>query len=498
MAVRTGGTPVDSSIWQRAAAAVSTAARAVGDWFGPGQPTQPVAPPEVKGRALDFPFAFNVGNWVPRSEQGENTIDFPTLRQMADPPSGGHDLLRLAIETRKDQMAAQKWAVKARSGEDGGDLARAIERLLRKPDGFHTFAQWQRMVLEDMLVIDAATVYFAPTGRGYLLPEVIDGGTIKVLLNEDGRRPLPPEFAYQQTLKGLPAVDYTADELLQLPRNLRSHRVYGMSPVEQVAGIVNIAINRQMSQLEYYTAGSVPDVVIGTPESWNAQQIADFQQYWDSILSGNTEERRRARFIPHGVTPTVLKADSLKDMYDEWLARVICYAFSLPPSALVKETNRATAETAKEAAQEEGLEPIKAWFKDLMDEVLARCFGADDLEWSWVDEEIADPTMKAEVMATALGKGGGKPWMTIDEVRDAYGLAPMTPEQAAQLAPPAPLALPPGQTPPPGNAPPPPGRGPADTGAPAQDGDAGGGGAPPQQKAAAVPARRSLRPPRGL
>jgi hypothetical protein len=35
----------------------------------------------------------------------------------------------------------------------------------------------------------------------------------------------------------------------------------------------------------------------------------------------------------------------LKDQYDEWLARIICYAFSVPVSPLVSRVNRATSET---------------------------------------------------------------------------------------------------------------------------------------------------------
>jgi hypothetical protein len=57
----------------------------------------------------------------------------------------------------------------------------------------------------------------------------------------------------------------------------------------------------------------------------------------------------------------------LKDEFDEWLARIICYCFSLSPQALIKQMNRATAETAKQTAQEEGLEPLKLWFKDTVD-----------------------------------------------------------------------------------------------------------------------------------
>ena len=49
----------------------------------------------------------------------------------------------------------------------------------------------------------------------------------------------------------------------------------------------------------------------------------------------------------------------LKDMYDEWLARVICYAFSAPASPFVSQVNRATSETMRLQATQEGLIPRK-------------------------------------------------------------------------------------------------------------------------------------------
>jgi hypothetical protein len=38
------------------------------------------------------------------------------------------------------------------------------------------------------------------------------------------------------------------------------------------------------------------------------------------------------------------RREALKDDFDEWLARVICFAFSLPPTAFTKQVNRNTAE----------------------------------------------------------------------------------------------------------------------------------------------------------
>ncbi len=40
--------------------------------------------------------------------------------------------------------------------------------------------------------------------------------------------------AYQQALKGLQAANYSAHDIIYRPRNVRAHRVYGYSPVQQV------------------------------------------------------------------------------------------------------------------------------------------------------------------------------------------------------------------------------------------------------------------------
>ena len=66
------------------------------DWFGPLDPLKPIAPPDVAGRRFDFPPGYNL-SLRPR---GYEPIGFAELRGFAD----AYDLLRLVIETRKDQM----------------------------------------------------------------------------------------------------------------------------------------------------------------------------------------------------------------------------------------------------------------------------------------------------------------------------------------------------------------------------------------------------------
>lgn len=410
-------TPIEPGIVARVAAGVRYALTGKApDWFGPGQPMQPMAQEEAQGRAFDFPYSYNT-RYRPRD--GE-PVTFEQLRGLAD----NCDVLRLVIETRKDQIEKMPWRIKTRVEDDAENDPRcdAIMDFLRFPDREHTWTQWLRMVLEDMFVIDAPAIYVRPTKGGQLYAlEQIDGATIKRVLSADGRTPIAPDPAYQQIIKGVPAVDYSAEELLYLPRNPRIHKIYGFSPVEQVIMTVNMALRRQVHQLQYYTEGNIPEALATVPATWNPDQIRQYQMWWDELVEGDTASRRHLKFIPDGTKYIPTKESVLKDEFDEWLARVVCFAFSIAPTPFVKQMNRATAETAQEAALQEGLAPIQKWIKGLMDIIIARCFQAPDLEFSWEEEESISPDIQATINDRKVRNGT----LTINEARAKDGMDPI-------------------------------------------------------------------------
>ena len=372
-------------------------------WFGPGQPLRPVAP-DVAGRRWDFPVAMNIRI---RPREGE-LISFEQMIGL----SYAYDLLRTVIETRKDQIVKVEWGIDPKDNKKKhDDRCDELENFLLFPDQEHTWQQWIRQLVEDMLVIDAATVYPRMTRGGLarrqagkeLQPgdifslDCMDGATIKRVIDGSGRTPLPPDVAYQQILHGVPAVDYTRDELIYQPRNLTTRRVYGYSPVEQIIVTVNIALRRQIYQLNYYKEGNVPEAIIGVPDGWSVEQIASFQEWWDNIHEGDLAQRRHARFVPGGMKYQAIKPEGLKDEMDEWLARVICYAFNVPPTPFVKQMNRATAQTVHTAALQEGLVPLLAWVKDMMNFIIWKYWGYTDLEFVWKMEEDTDPLTMAGI-----------------------------------------------------------------------------------------------------
>jgi SPP1 gp7 family putative phage head morphogenesis protein len=162
--------------------------------------------------------------------------------------------------------------------------------------------------------------------------------------------------------------------------------------------------------------------------------VAQFKEWWDSMLAGNTGNRRGTMFVPDGATPQDTKEKALKDEYDEWLARVICFAFSISPTPFVKQQNRATADNATSQALTEGLAPIQQWVKGLLDYIIAKHFKAPDLEFQWKEEEAIDPLEAAQISQIYVAAKVLHP----DEVRADLGREPMTEEQKADLNPPTP------------------------------------------------------------
>jgi HK97 family phage portal protein len=242
-----------------------------------------------------------------------------------------------------------------------------------------------------------------------------------VLIDDTGRRPQSPAPAYEQIIHGRPWRLLTTDQLLYLPRNKRPHKAYGFGPCEQIVMTINIGLRRQVMQLQHFTEGNVPPGLVNAPDGGNTEQIRQFQEWFDSILAGNTGTRTRLIWAPTGAKYQPFKEAPYKDEFDEWLARIVCYAFSLPPTAFTPQVNRATAQSAQETALEEGLAPLARWVKRLVDGVIQDRMGHTDLEFVWSDVRSTDPKDQASILDIYVKDG----IFTLNEARDTLGLAPV-------------------------------------------------------------------------
>jgi hypothetical protein len=418
------------------------------EFFGPAQPMYPVAPEGTQTRQFDYPYSWNL-LYRPRSEQPGPS--FEQLRMVAQ----AYDLVRSCVETRKDQIAKFPYDFRAikKPGESKREQAKRtagstdipkLKELFECPDGQNDFQGWIRMLMEDVLVIDAMAIEVIKeystdvpetqekfkfgkekTLRRQQTGKVVrlfptDGATIKPLMTATGRRPLPPDPGYQQNVKGMPALNLSMDDLVYRPRNPRTNSGYGYSPVEQALMAINIGLRREVSQLSYYTSGNVPEALIAAPETWGVEEIRKMQAYFDS-LEGDLQARRRVRWIPDTKSITMTKEAMLKDEFDEWLARIICFIFSLPPTPFVKQMNRAVATQVQQTALQEGLIPTLAWLAGVFNWIIHRHLGIKDVEFAWKDEEEPDKLKQAQIdkIYASYGKE------SVDDQRERDGQDPI-------------------------------------------------------------------------
>jgi SPP1 gp7 family putative phage head morphogenesis protein len=390
-------------------------------WFGPLNPLPAQAPEEVRGRQFDFPVGANL-NYKPRNTE---PLNFDQLKKLAR-----HPIVAMLIQRQKDLVSAQDWQIKPRlANEDDKIDDPAVQTLtdfFRFPDQEHDWCQWIGAVLDQMLVIDAVSVYNYPTRNGgvYAL-QLLDGATIKPLINLSGRRPLPPDAAYQQILKGLPAIDYTTDELIYFPQVYRADRFYGYSRVEQAADLVNMAISRLKSQQGYFDFGNVGDGYFSAPDDWTPDQILGLEAKWNSYMqSTNPGVRHAPPFVPAGTEWHPTKVDVLADEFDEFIIRLLCFPFGVAPTPFMKQMGlgQGSAKTDHEAAEEGGIAPMLQYVERLMSLIIAKWFGRPDLEFSFVDNREFDPKTAAEIDDINLKNGSA----TINEVRDRRGVKPLT------------------------------------------------------------------------
>jgi hypothetical protein len=423
------------------------------DWMGPNQPQPAIAPQGTMPRTWDYPFGYNL-YFYPRGESSYQP-GFEALRLLAL-----YDIVRLCIETRKQQILEmpQAWRIARETGESDSDYKkrtkgkqtsderiRALNTFFKNPDKDprHSFLSWMNMVVEEILVTDALSIWPVMGDDGSTISyRLIDGCTIKPLIDPQGWTPAPPNAAYSQIIKGSPSIQLTAGlcskcavgrpcgkcvPLVYRPFNVTVNSITGFSPVQQIMRTIVIGMNRMTSQASLYTEGNVPECLISLADQFQVDQIKQFQGLFDQV-AGDIGLKRRVRFIPEVKSITQTKDPMIKDDRDDWLARVCCYALSVAPNALVKQMNRASSQQIQQSAIEEGKLPTLGRISELLTYMIhvygVGDYSGDDLadiEHAYDTSAQSDPNVQSQINDRDLRNGS----KCINEVRDATGQEPV-------------------------------------------------------------------------
>jgi len=328
-----GGRKIDLANWTRPTPLNQP--QAAGS-MGPGEPLLP-AEAEEAPRLFEYQSGINLV-MMPRS--GFGMAPFSVLRALSESSKE----IRLNIELIKRTVRGLKWGIVPSKEKDplAAQYEAEIDRLeewLETPDRVNDFDQWVGQLVEELLVTDAVTIWQERSRGGEVTAlELVDGTTIRPVLDFRGRVATPPMPAYIQVLHGMPTSWFTREQLIYSPLNSSTHSPYGTSPIEFILLVVNLALRRDAFQVGYYTSGNVPEALVGAPSDWTKDQVDTWQRYWDAMVAGNVDAQRRMHFIPleggRGSMPVYeFKRDDPNQVErDKWLMQVACWAFGNSPS----------------------------------------------------------------------------------------------------------------------------------------------------------------------
>jgi hypothetical protein len=438
--------------------------------FGPGNPIIPGAINPInpatgrpEPRRYEYQVAQNI-NIVPT-----RLVPFSTLRDAAD----SIDILRRCIEVTKSKMNGLDFdivlgadASEKIAAESGGDHVRAMAKARQKytdeinrlrtfwenPDkaNGYTWQDWINIAIEDILVIDALAVYPQPTVGGDLYGfQILDGSTIKPLIDDRGMRPMSPNAAFQQILYGFPRSEFaateedpkadgefTSDQLAYMVRNRRSTTVYGFSPVERALPLADIYLRRQQWIRAEYTDGVMPELMFTTDEDWgtNHDLLLAYERILNDDLAGQTEQRKRARLLPKGLTPIVNEGygEKFKDTLDDYLVTSICGHFGVQPAEIGFSPKSGLGGAGFSEGQAEngealGIGPLANWISKQLTNLSYTYLGMPrELEFKLMTSQRMDTeenARKNQIEVTSAGK-------SVNERRSELGLPLLDTPQA--------------------------------------------------------------------
>ena len=428
--------------------------------FAPGRPLLPalINTPRDDGRAAprrsEFPVAWNL------QVTEQRVVPFRLLRDIAD----GSDIVRKCVEVVKSSLAGLDWDIAlspdaterimsepttvghtAATREARKSLMPDIIRardFWKMPDRINglAFPEWVAMAVEEMLVIDALTIYPNRTldNKSLHSLEILDGATIKPLLDYRGGRPVPPYPAYQQILWGFPRGEFTAsadsdgeftaDDIIYCPRTRRPFTPYGFSAVERALPMIDIYMKRLQWLRTEFTDGITPAVFMETDATYggNPELLKAYERVFNDDLAGKTEQRHRARMLPEGMHPLFPPGmdQKYKPDYDEYIVKQICGHFGIMPTQIGFSPKGglggAGVQKGESANQEMfSMKPMIMWLTDLLNQLSYRFLNMPrDLTFIFNFENTALEESAAKRRMEQLQSGQ----MTINESRAELGL----------------------------------------------------------------------------
>lgn len=313
-------------------------------YLGPGRPLNPVLGYSGRPRATDYPMSVNIAT---QGRAAWGRPSYEVLKKIID----AYDVARMCVNHKIDELRSMEPMFLPADGvKDDVDDEIAVARLvLAKPDRELPFESWLSKWLENAVKYDSAPLYRRRNYGGDVIAlEVVDGKTFHPYIDENGRRPEPPDPAYYQTIHGMVAQWLTTDDAVFEPFRPQEDSPYGMAPIESILLTANTDLRFQWHFLQMFTDGSVPAGFMELPPDISSpDQVAEWQDYWDAMVMGDQAKLAQLIAVPNGTKLTQFKPNTFDKTFPQYLMTRTCAAFGVVPQdlGLIEDVNRANGET---------------------------------------------------------------------------------------------------------------------------------------------------------
>lgn len=367
----------------------------------------------------------------------QSNISFQILREF----STSYEVARACINARKRQITGLDWEIvpldegkssfetKQNAVKYADDITLVRNFFLGMGGPNVRFRNLLDMIIEDLLVLDAVALLRHKTKGGdlmYLTP--IDAATIKLVVDDFGNTPLPPDPAYKQVIRGAITDELTTDQMIYDMMNPRSSTPYGLAPLESLIIVVSSALRGNLFNLNYLTDGNIPEGIMSMPQDWSPQQIKEFQEVWDAYIAGDARAGSRLRFTPGGpgvgYTATKKRDEMAFGEFQQWLMLCTCAMFDIQPQTIgftLHHSTKANASEQGDIQTKRGILPLTNFLRETFRDVIQKELGFPHLDFDFRGMEDRDALQEAQAHQVEIFTG----LRTIDEIRKDEGWDPI-------------------------------------------------------------------------
>lgn len=355
--------------------------------FSPGIPLAPQPNLNPSGLPIQWKFVPAINTFPPDRSMGNPDIpSFQQLRNLAKLYSG----VTLCERAWADMVPRMKLKIelKPEYANDGADIkdyqkeVAYFQSWFESPDKQHDLHSWIRVALREQTQIDELYIYRRKKrGGGLYALEIVAGDQMKPLLDDWGKIPQPPKYAYQQYPWGIPGWQFRTDELMHYQESPAADNPYGQSRVERIIMLVNQALRKQKKDLAHFTEGNIPVGMMKVPQdaTWTPDQIDAFEQAWNALLAGNASQQVRMRFTQPGMEYQAFEQYQLDPTFDKFLINICvsAYGMSMQDLAFTEDIHKSSGDSQQNVTYRRTIDPLAVVYASFLTQCMNDDFDPD-------------------------------------------------------------------------------------------------------------------------